>query len=82
MDFVIETYWNVESTYLTLNFIAAFMGGSGWLGLLKFVFLCALMTAMLKFAYDRDIGDLLKWFAQAYLLVVVFMAPVSSVAVV
>ncbi|KJG90471.1 TraG-like protein, N-terminal region [Acinetobacter baumannii] len=58
------------------------MGGSGWLGLLKFVFLCALMTAMLKFAYDRDIGDLLKWFAQAYLLVVVFMAPVSSVAVV
>lgn len=82
MDFVIETYWNVESTYLTLNFIAAFMSGSGWLGLLKFVFLCALMTAMLKFAYDRDIGDLLKWFAQAYLLVVVFMAPVSSVAVV
>lgn len=82
MDFVIETYWNVESTYLTLNFIAAFMSGSGWLGLLKFVFFCALMTAMLKFAYDRDIGNLLKWFAQAYLLVVIFMAPVSSVAVV
>jgi len=82
MDFVIETYWNVESTYLTLNFIAAFMSGSGWAGLLKFVFLAALMTVMLKFAFDRDIGNMLKWFAQAYLLVVVFMAPVSSVAVV
>ncbi|MDT1887686.1 conjugal transfer protein TraG, partial [Acinetobacter baumannii] len=54
MDFTIETYWNVESTYLILNAVASLMGSSDWVGALKFIFLTAIMASLFVFALDRD----------------------------
>ncbi|MDR8469226.1 conjugal transfer protein TraG, partial [Acinetobacter baumannii] len=56
MDFTIETYWNVESTYLILNAVASLMGSSDWVGALKFIFLTAIMASLFVFALDRDLG--------------------------
>ncbi|EXU57121.1 putative traG protein [Acinetobacter baumannii 24845_10] len=82
MDFTIETYWNVESTYLILNAVASLMGSSDWVGALKFIFLTAIMASLFVFALDRDLGKFVRNFGWAYFIVVIIMAPVSSVAVV
>ncbi len=46
------------------------------------IFLTAIMASLFVFALDRDLGKFVRNFGWAYFIVVIIMAPVSSVAVV
>lgn len=81
-SWVIYTYWNADSVISVLNAIAAIMGGSDYVGLLKtFVLLGMLLAAgygLLKFTA----APLLTYFAWVALSFYVLFAPKITVDVV
>ncbi|KWH59277.1 conjugal transfer protein TraG N-terminal domain-containing protein [Burkholderia cepacia] len=77
MNIEIQTYWNVETLYYVLNAVASVMTSGGWPGLIKFVFLVALLIAM--FAYMGRHGDMAMWFIQAFAFVTILNMPIARV---
>lgn len=77
MNMEIQTYWNVETLYYVLNAIASVMTSGGWSGLIKFVFIIALLIAM--FAYMGCHGDMAMWFIQAFAFVTILNMPIARV---
>ncbi|MDR6503877.1 conjugal transfer mating pair stabilization protein TraG [Burkholderia ambifaria] len=77
MNMEIQTYWNVETLYYVLNAIASVMTSGGWSGLVKFVFIIALLIAM--FAYMGRHGDMAMWFIQAFAFVTILNMPIARV---
>lgn len=77
MNMEIQTYWNVETLYYVLNAIASVMTSGGWSGLIKFVFIIALLIAM--FAYMGRHGDMAMWFIQAFAFVTILNMPIARV---
>ena len=78
MDLELITYWNVETLALVLNGVAALMGGDSWQGLLKLMFLLALMVGMFAWAGAKTL-EFGTWFLQALVLTTVMALPVTRI---
>lgn len=80
IDIEIATYWNVETLHHVFNGVAAIMGGAGFGGLLKVVFLFALMLGIFAYAGNKQL-ELAKWFVQALIFTTLLNMPIARVAI-
>ncbi|KVN20688.1 MULTISPECIES: conjugal transfer protein TraG N-terminal domain-containing protein [unclassified Burkholderia] len=80
MGIEIQTWWNVDTLYYVLNAVAATMMSNGYSGLLKFVFIIALMIGL--FGYVGRQFELMMWFIQALMFVTILNLPIARVALV
>ncbi|KVL85354.1 conjugal transfer protein TraG N-terminal domain-containing protein [Burkholderia stagnalis] len=80
MGIEIQTWWNVDTLYYVLNAVAATMMSVGYSGLLKFVFIIALMIGL--FGYVGRQFELMMWFIQALMFVTILNLPIARVALV
>lgn len=78
IDVEIATYWNVETLYYVFNGVASIMGGAGYTGLLKMVFLFALTIGIFGYAGNRHL-ELFTWFIQALIFVTLLNLPIARV---
>ena len=77
-DFTIETYWNVETLYYVFNAVAAMMGGVGFSGLLKTVFLFSLGLGMFSYVAGKQL-EMAQWFVQALIFTTLLNMPIARV---
>ena len=76
IDIEISTYWNVETLYYVFNGVAAIMGGDGFTGLLKMVFLFAILIGMFAYAGNKQL-EMATWFIQALIFVTLLNLPIA-----
>jgi len=77
-DFTIETYWNVETLYYVFNAVAAMMGGVGFSGLLKTVFVFSIGIGMFAYVAGKQL-EMAQWFVQALILTTLLNLPIARV---
>lgn len=80
IDIEISTYWNVETLYYVFNGVASIMGGDGFTGLLKMVFLFAILIGMFAYAGNKQL-EMATWFIQALIFVTLLNLPIARVAI-
>lgn len=80
MDIEIATYWNVETLYYVFNAIAAVMGGAGFEGLLKMVFVFGIMIGIFAYNGNQQL-ELAKWFINALVFVTLLNLPIARVII-
>jgi len=79
IDFEIATYWNVETLYYVLNGVASIMAGEGFAGLLKMVFLFALLLGVFALAFSNKQAEFFTWFIQALIFTTLLNMPIARV---
>ncbi len=80
MEIEIQTYWNVETLYYVFNAVSAFMGGAGFEGLMKTVFLMAVGVGIFAYAGNKQL-EMAKWFIQALVFVSILNLPIARVGI-
>ncbi|KVV25117.1 conjugal transfer protein TraG [Burkholderia cepacia] len=80
MTIELQTYWNVETLYYMLNGVASVMGGAGYSGMLKYVFIVALAIGMFGYLGAKQY-EMAKWFIHAFVFVSVLNMPIARVAI-
>lgn len=80
IDIEIATTWNVETLYYVFNGVAAIMAGGEFAGLLKLVFLFAVMIGIFAFAGNKQL-EMAQWFVQALVFTTVLNMPIARVAI-
>lgn len=79
MDIEITTFWNVATLFNIFNGVAAIFGSGSWEGILRYMFLFALMIFI--FAYMNKPGELITWFFQALIFVTLINMPIARVTI-
>ncbi|WP_231753774.1 conjugal transfer protein TraG N-terminal domain-containing protein, partial [Burkholderia savannae] len=75
----LQTYWNVETLYYMFNGVASVMAGSGFTGMVKYVFIVSIALGM--FAYFGKQLEMAKWFIHAFVFVSILNMPIARVAI-
>lgn len=81
MDFQINSYWNVENTYQTLNGVASIMQSGDYTGLIQLAFLIMALIGFTLFMLTQRF-DMFRWFFQAFFLITLFNMPIATVTLV
>jgi conjugal transfer mating pair stabilization protein TraG len=78
LDVTITTYWNVETLYYVFNAVSAMMGGAGFHGLLRMIFIFAVGIGMFAYAGGKQL-EMVTWFLQALIFVTILNLPIARV---
>ncbi|WP_338927518.1 conjugal transfer protein TraG N-terminal domain-containing protein [Mycetohabitans endofungorum] len=80
IDIELHTYWNVETLYYVFNAVASVMGGAGFSGLLKYVFILAIALGIFAYAGNKQL-EMAKWFFQALVFTSLLNMPIARVVI-
>ena len=53
IDIELETYWNVETLYYVFNAVASVLGGAGFEGLIKYIFIIGIAIGIFAYAGNK-----------------------------